>query len=179
MKRIGLLAVCCIALVVLAQTPVKEPQFADVFESITATGDPVPLERETAALRSGGGGFIVASGKAAYEIPGEKSTVRFHAGQLPDFVVRSAFPQTNTDPASMYVLRRLDIKKKRREIAFSTTHITPFGGHSTTNLNANQIPIAFARYGNSSYRITVTSLAPGEYALSRIYGQQVFCFGVD
>ncbi len=40
-------------------------------------------------------------------------------------------------------------------------------------------PISFARYGTSSYRITATNLVPGEYALSRVYGQDVYCFGVD
>jgi hypothetical protein len=49
----------------------------------------------------------------------------------------------------------------------------------TTNLNAGQLPLAFARYGAFSYRVTASNLAPGEYALSRIYGQDVFCFGID
>ena len=111
--------------------------------------------------------------------PGEKSPVRFHRAPELVFIVRSSLAQTDTDPATLYVLRKLDPKKKTREIAFSTGHFTPFGGHATTNLNAGQIPISFARYGTSSYRITATNLAPGEYALSRIYGQDVYCFGVD
>jgi hypothetical protein len=127
----------------------------------------------------GGGGFMVASSKAAYEIPGEKSPVRFHSAPELVFVVRSSLAQTDTDPATFYVLRKLDPKKKNREIAFSTGHFTPLGGHVTTNLNAGQLPLAFARYGASSYRVTASNLAPGEYALSRIYGQDVFCFGID
>jgi hypothetical protein len=179
MNKIAMLAAFLVALTSFAQTTVKEPEFADTFAVLSASGDLVPLERETAKIRAGGGGFMVASSKAAYEIPGEKSPARFHSASELAFVVRSSLAQTTTDPATFYVLRKLDPKKKNREIAFSTGHFTPFGGHATTNLNAGQILLTFARYGASSYRITASNLAPGEYALSRIYGQDVFCFGVD
>ena len=179
MKTIGTLAICVMALVSFAQSPVKEPEFADTFAALSASSDLIPLEHETATIHAGGGGFMIASSKAAYEISGQKSPVRFH--QTPElvFIVRSALAQTDTNPATLYVLRKLDPKKKTREIAFSTGHFTPLGGHATTDLNAGQIPISFARYGTSSYRITAASLAPGEYALSRAYGQDVYCFGVD
>jgi hypothetical protein len=179
MKKILLLATCLVAVMSMAQTPVKEPEFADTFAALTPSGDLSPLERQTAQIHTGAGGFMVASGKAAYEIPGEKSPVRFTAGQPLSFVVRSSLAATDVDPATQFVLRHLDMKKKNREIAFSTTHATPFGAHTNTNLNAGQIPISFAHYGASSYRITASNLPPGEYALSRIYGQEVFCFGVD
>ncbi len=179
MNKIGMLVICLTALVSFAQAPVKEPEFADTFAALSATGDLIPLEHETATIRAGGGGFMVASSKAAYEISGQKSPVRFHQAPELVFIVRSSLAQTDTDPATLYVLRKLDPKKKTREIAFSTGHFTPFGGHATTNLNAGQIPITFVRYGKSSYRITATNLAPGEYALSRVYGQDVYCFGVD
>ena len=179
MNKIAMLATCLVALTSFAQTTVKEPEFADTFAALSASGDLVPLERETATIHAGGGGFIVASSKVAYEIPGEKSPVRFHSAPELVFVVRSSLAQTDTDPATFYVLRKLDPKKKNREIAFSTGHFTPLGGHVTTNLNAGQLPLAFARYGASSYRVTASNLAPGEYALSRIYGQDVFCFGID
>jgi len=180
MNKIAMLATCClVALTSFAQTTVKEPEFADTFAALSTSGDLVSLEHETAKIRASGGGFMVASSKAAYEIPGEKSPVRFHSAPELLFVVRSPLAQTDTDPATLYMLRRLDAKKKNREIAFSTGHFTPLGGHETTNLNAGQIPLAFARYGASSYRITASNLAPGEYALSRVYGEDVYCFGVD
>jgi hypothetical protein len=179
MNKIAILATCLVALTSFAQTTVKEPEFADTFAALSASGDLVPLERETTTIHAGGGGFMVASSKAAYEIPGENSPVRFHSAPELVFVVRSSLAQTDTDPATLYVLRKLNPKKKNREIAFSTGHFTPLGGHMTTNLNAGQLPLAFARYGASSYRVTASNLAPGEYALSRIYGQDVFCFGID
>ena len=179
MKKITASLIFLFAFTALAQAPVKEPEFADTFAALSASSDLVPLEHQTAAIHAGGGGFMVASSKAAYEIPGEKSPVRLHNAPELVFVVRSSIAQTDTDPASLYVLRKLDPKKRNREIAFSTGHFTPLGGHVTTNLNAGQLPITFTRYGASSYRISASNLAPGEYALSRIYGQDVFCFGVD
>jgi hypothetical protein len=179
MNRIGVLAICLTAVVSSAQAPVKEPEFADTFAALSASGDLIPLEHGTATIHAGGGGFVVASSKAAYEISGEKSPVRFNRAPELVFIVRSPVAKTDTDPAALYVLRKLDPKKKTREIAFSTGHFTPFGGHATTNLNAGQIPISFAHYGLTSYRITAANLAPGEYALSRVYGQDVYCFGVD
>jgi hypothetical protein len=179
MKTIGTLATCLMALVSLAQAPVKEPEFADTFAALSTSGGLIPLEHETATIHAGGGGFMVASSKAAYEVSGEKSPVRFPRAPELVFIVRSSLAQTDSDPATLYILRKLDPKKKTREIAFSTGHFTPFGGHATTNLNAGQIPISFARYGISSYRIATANLAPGEYALSRVYGQDVYCFGVD
>ena len=179
MKKTTMFLMFLVALAALAQAPVKEPEFADTFAALSASGDLIPLEHETATIHAGGGGFMVASSKAAYEISGEKSPVRFHRAPELVFIVRSSLAQTDTDPATLYVLRKLDPKKKRREIAFSTGHFTPLGGHATTNLNAGQVPLVFARYGASSYRITASNLAPGEYALSRMYGQDVFCFGVD
>lgn len=179
MKRTAIVVMFLVAMAAVAQAPVKEPEFADTFAGLSPSADLVPLEHQTATIRAGGGGFMVASSKAAYEIPGEKSSVRFHSAPELSFVVRSSFAQTDTNPATVYVLRKLEPKKKNREIVFSSGRFTPFGGHATTNLNAGQIQLTFARYGASSYRISVSNLAPGEYALSRIYGQEVFCFGVD
>ena len=70
MNKIGMLVICLTALVSFAQTPVKEPEFAHTFAALSATGDLIPLEHETATIHAGGGGFMVASSKAAYEISG-------------------------------------------------------------------------------------------------------------
>jgi hypothetical protein len=41
------------------------------------------------------------------------------------------------------------------------------------------LPVEFAKYGNSSFKMTTPALSPGEYALGRAYGPVMFCFGVD
>lgn len=162
----------------IAQAPAPEPEFNDTFAALDA-GKLMPLERQTAAIQGKTSGFIVVSGKAASEFPGDKSPVRFHAGQPLDFVVRSAFAASAVDPATFYVLRRLNAKKKSRELVISSVRVSPLGASTNTNLAQGVLPVAFAKYGGSSFKVTTASLPPGEYALSLSYGQTVFCFGVD
>ncbi len=179
MRRLILSAVlCAAALPVLSQSAVPEPQLPEAFFGLS-DNRLVPLERETAAIHASGGGFIVAKSRAVYEIPGAKSPVRFHSGAPVVFLIRSALAQLSIDPSTQYMLRRLDSKKKDREIVFMTGHFSPVGSSSQTDFNAGQIAVSFARVGESSYQVTASSLPPGEYALSRSYGQDMFCFGVD
>ena len=160
MNKIGTLVICLTTLALFAQAPVKEPEFADTFAAVSASGDLIPLEHQAARIHAGGGGFMIASSKAAYEISGQKSPVRFHQTPESVFIVRSALAQTDTNPATLYVLRKLDPKKKTREIAFSTGHFTPLGGHATTDLNAGQIPNSFARYGTFPTALPPRALLP-------------------
>lgn len=162
----------------LAQATPPEPDFGDVFFRLDA-GKLVPLEKETAAIEGKGGGFMVATAKAFWEVPGPKSPIRFEANTPLEFVVRSALVGTATDPSTMYVLRRMDSKKKAREIVYMTGHYGPVGGSSRTNLSEGVLPVTFARYGAQSFELITGPLPPGEYALSVSYGQTLYCFGVD
>lgn len=99
-----------------AQEAVPEPEFADVFFRLDA-GKLDPLERQTAVIHGKASGFIVMSTKAASEFPGSKSPVRFRADQTLDFVVRSPLAASTVDPNTLYVLRRLNGKKKSRELS--------------------------------------------------------------
>lgn len=161
-----------------AQQPVPEPEFAEEFTALDS-GKLISLERETASIQGGGGGFIVASSKAAYVVAGNKSPVRFHSGQPLDFIVRTAIASTTVDPNTVYVLRKMDSKKKNREIVFSSGHFSPLGGSVNTNLAQGSLPVTFAKYGTSSIKLTAGVLPPGEYALSRASALDLFCFGVD
>jgi hypothetical protein len=179
LKLLGLLLLlgfCPISSV--SQVAPSEPEFADVFFQLEA-GKLIPLERQTATIQGKASGFIVMSSKAASEFPGAKSPIRLHSGQALDFVVRSALAASTVDPATLYVLRKLDSKKKSRELIFMAGHFTPVGGSAKTNLAQGVLPVTFARYGASSIRMTSAPLPPGEYAVSQIYAQTVFCFGVD
>lgn len=150
----------------MPQNAAPEPEFNDVFTALVE-GKLVPLERETATIHAGGGGFMVVGTKAAYEIPGNKSPVRFHTAQSLVFVVRTALASTSVDPSTFYVLRRLDSKKKTREAVIMTGHFSPVGGSTKTNLMNGTLPVSFTHYG------------AGEYALSVSTGPSVFCFGID
>jgi len=162
----------------LAQEPTPEPEFADVFFRLDA-GKLIPLERQNAAIQGKASGFIIMSTKATSEFTGSKSPVRFRSDESLDFVVRSPLASSAVDPNTLYVLRKLNSKKKSRELVIMAGHITPVGGSTKTDLAQGVLPVTFARYGTSSIRMTAGSLPPGEYAVSRLYAQTVFCFGVD
>jgi hypothetical protein len=171
-----LVAVCSLAGV--AQETLSEPEFADVFFRLDA-GKLVPLERQTATIQGKASGFIVMNMKASWEIAGTKSPVRFRSDQPLDFVVRSLLAPSAVDPSTFYFLRKLNIKKKARELVVMVGHASPGGATINNDPAQGALPLTFARYGASSLKMTTGSLPPGEYALSRPYALTVFCFGVD
>jgi hypothetical protein len=172
-----LLPVMLFAVACAAQTAAPEPEMADIFYRLD--GDKlVPLERQAAEIHGGAHGFIVMSMKTASEFPGARSPVRFRSGRL-DFVVRSVIPVTAVDPNTIYCLRKLNTKKKSRELVIMSGHASPVGMSTTTTPAYGMLPVEFSRYGNSSLKMTTGDLPPGEYAVGKPYGPAVFCFGVD
>jgi hypothetical protein len=158
------------------ETP-PEPEMADIFYRLDS-GKLIPLERQAAAIHGGAHGFMVMGMKVASEFPGSKSPVRFNSAHL-DLIVRSIVPVTSVDPNTIYCLRKLNSKKKSRELLFMTGHASPIGGSTTTTPLEGILPVEFSKYGNSSLKMTTGELAPGEYAVGKPYGPAVFCFGVD
>jgi hypothetical protein len=173
-----LLTIVLLAIVVLAQTSTPlEPEMADIFYRLDRD-KLIALERQAAAIKGSAHGFIVMGMKTASEFPGAKSPVRFSSGHL-DLVVRSVIPVTAIDPNTIYCLRKLNPKKKTRELLIMSGHASPVGATTTTTPAQGVLPVAFSRYGNSSLKMTTGELAPGEYAVGKPYGPAVFCFGVD
>jgi hypothetical protein len=174
---VAILIVCSLA-VALAQVSQYEPDFAGVFFRLDA-GKLVPLEKETAAIKGKASGFIVTTAKALWEVPGAKSSTRFEANKPLEFVVRLPLANTSADPSALLFLRKMDSKKKVREIVYMTGHYSPVGGSGKTNLAEGVLPVEFARYGKESIKVVTGPLTPGEYALSVSYGQTLYCFGID
>lgn len=58
-------------------------------------------------------------------------------------------------------------------------HVTPIGMSTKSDLAQGVISITFARYGASSIKLSTSPLPAGEYAVSRLHAQTVFCFGID
>jgi hypothetical protein len=167
-----------IALVCLAQTEIIQPDLADIFYRLDE-GKLIPLERQTAAFKGGAHGFIVMSMKAAAEFPGAKSPVRFRTGERIEFVVRSILSGSTVDPNILYSLRKLESKRKTRQLVIMSGHATPLGGSATVTPAEGTLQVEFSKHGASSYKMIVKDLPPGEYAVGRLYGPSVFCFGVD
>jgi hypothetical protein len=153
---------------------VSEPEFANVFFRLDA-GKLIPLERQAVTnFRTKASGFMVVHAKSVWEFPDAKSPVRLGKGTL-EFVVRMP---AQMDPDGMYHLRKLDCKKKTREMVLATARATPLGASSAAQID-DALPVTFTRYGTSSVKMTVTGLPPGEYAIQPASLQAVFCFGVD
>jgi hypothetical protein len=171
-----LVALCSVA--GPAQATLPEPEFADAFFRLD-TNTLVPLERQTGYIQAKASGFIVMNMKSSFEFPGAKSPVRFRSDQPLDFVVRSPLAPSAVDPSTVYFLRRMQNKKKTRELSLMVGHASPGGATVNNNPAQDALPVTFARYGNSSLKITTGPLPPGEYALGRPYIQTVFCFGID
>jgi hypothetical protein len=151
--RIMLVTLIFCACAGISQETVAEPEFDDVFYQLNA-GKLISLERETAAIRGKASGFVVMSTKAVSEFPGAKSPVRFPPDQPIDFLVRSPLATSTVDPNTLYVLRKLNPKKKSRELVIMAGKVTPIGGSAKTDLAQSVLPVTFARYGASSIKIT-------------------------
>jgi hypothetical protein len=153
-----------------------EPDIADVFWRFD-DGKLVPLERQATGTTHGKVGF--GSMKITAQLPGGKSPVRFRVGELLEFIVRSPMAVT-TDPATIYSLWNLDAKKDRRELVMMTSSGSLF--HATTKTGQSlgkNMTVEFSTYGEWSVKMSTKDLPPGEYAVGRLGGQAVFCFGVD
>jgi hypothetical protein len=121
---------------------------------------------------------LVMGTKTAAEFFGARSPVRFRSGRL-GFVVRSEIPVNAIDPNAIYCLRRLNPRKKSRELLIMSGHASPVGTSTSTTPAQGMLPVEFSRCGESSLKITTGELGPGEYAVGKPYGPAVFCFGAD
>ncbi len=160
-----------------AQTP--EPEYNDVFYRLE-NGKLLPLERQAPrGIKGSAHSFLVVITVKGYAVlQGGRSPVRFHAGEPLEFIVHSQLQSIlGTDPATMYVLRRLNSHRKTRDIELSSGHASLIGA-ATMGVPAETLPLDFVRYGEGSFRVSAGNLPPGEYALGRTYGT-VYCFGVD
>jgi hypothetical protein len=155
-----------------------EPDTAEVFYAL-GDGKLIPLERQIATTVSKTSGLFVMNMRSALEFAGSKSPVRFRSGEPLEFIVRSELAWSDCDPNARYLLRRLDEKKKQRELVVMTGHVTPLGSSTQTGVAQGALPVEFSKYGNNSFKMRAGPLPPGEYALSCIRRQTVFCFGVD
>jgi hypothetical protein len=158
-----------------ANAQVAEPQYINSFYALTPNGNFIDLEYKNVVLHPKG-----------WAVPGYasvKTVADFKPGQSPtrlpasaQFVVRG---RVNVNPATIYELRLLKGSKSHREFVLSQAHGSIVGG--AVNPEEGAIPIRFAEYGSSSFRIIPQQpLAPGEYALVvRGRYSQLYCFGVD
>lgn len=135
-------------------------------------GAVTPLERQDAAAKVKAHGFIVASGSASLQIAGKSSPVRFPHGAPVAIVLNFS-----SDPADLFHLRRLTPDRKARYAVVSRSRATPIGASGATEA---PLPLRFEKDAAvGGYRVEVGTLPPGEYAIGRVGGRTLYCFGVD
>jgi hypothetical protein len=157
----------------------KEPDYVGSFFLLDASGDLKPLERQTAGMKGKVKALGFGGGEASYQVQGEHSTIRIPDGAPVAIIVKLA-KENQDDPASLMDLYTLKSGKNLREITFVKRH---FMGGTNVGAQDKQVELAFAKYGESSVKITPSGALPaGEYAIA-MHGQKslpiVFLFGVD
>jgi len=176
--RLKLFLLLVVAVACFAQSANPEPDIADIFYLLDST-KLTPLERQSATFHGSAHGFIVMSMKSSSEFAGDRSPVRLKGGLPLEFVVRTIIPPAVVDPGTIYCLRKLNVKKKTRELVMMSGHVQPFGASTTVKPEEGSLPVEFSTYGSSSLKMLTKQLAPGEYAVGKFGGPAVFCFGID
>jgi hypothetical protein len=180
--KLNLAAVCLlVSLFIIASGQesgkVQEPEYIGVFFLLEpATGNLIPLERQTpeGKIKLKAMGF--GGGESVLEVKGEKSPVRFRADQKLEFVVLVSSQQT--DPQGIIQFFSLESKKGKRQLVISKAGSMGMSGKSVTSERA--VPFNAAKYGASSFRIVpLQNLVPGEYGLGAPGNHDGFCFGID
>jgi hypothetical protein len=176
--RVKLFLVLIIATACFAQSASPEPDIADIFYLVDGA-KLTSLERQSVTFHGSAHGFIVTSIKSSSEFAGNKSPIRLKSGQPLEFIVRSIIPSSAIDPNTIYCLRKLNGKKKTRELVMMSGHVQPFGVSTTVKPEEGVLPVEFTAYGSSSLKVVTQQLVAGEYAIGKFDGPAVFCFGVD
>lgn len=151
------------------------PQYIGVFEAAIQDDVRVPLERQT--LRAVTEIKFMGYGGAESSVgaTGERSPVRFKAGEPLSFVVR--VQDQHTDPSMIYHLSALKPKKGSRFQSQVKTGSMGLSARSTGQ--DSQLPFDAVSYGAEFVRLTPrTPLPPGEYMIG-LGGLDEFLFGVD
>jgi len=139
-----------------------EPEYASVFYCLGAAGQPVELERHSVDAIFKGSTF-------QYVIPGEKSPVRFSAGDDLQFIVRVT--EDFEKAAATIQFFRFEPLNGKRQLLLKRSDLIS---------NKRSLKLETQKYGQFSLKIVPSSkLAPGEYCISRTTIRQGYCFGVD
>ncbi len=101
-----------------------------------------------------------------YEVTGERSNVRFSRAAIPTMLVRLKSGQRPGEVVELYRFTAVDGKRV-------------IGASRPKKPSPNRVSVTFNEEGGSIVRIVVPTLEPGEYGLSTVLNNEVYCFGID
>ena len=162
-----------------ASAEAGEPEYINVIAARDpATMEWVALERATTTIETRVRGLGLGGGESRGVIQGEKSPVRFKAGQAMEFVVR--VERQDKDPLTLIQFFRLDSAGGRRSLQLANIR-NPFTMRNNSDaLRSHTIAFTAAKMGTNFFVFVPTEpLGPGEYVTGVVGVEVGFNFGVD
>jgi hypothetical protein len=179
MKNLFVIALLFVVLGLKSQVNIKEPEFPGTIVFVNdSIGEGVRLEIQNCYTKASGSASLYVTGvgkaKAFSVVNGAKSNVRIGAKSNLKFLV--TVKDNSVNPTSIINIFPLTPKKDKRIIEVGTS--TTFGGVEQSTIPFLQFTAS--KYGNSSYLVELSNVAPGEYAITLPDSRDLFnMFGID
>lgn len=186
LKTIVLVALAtCFSLMSGYAQDTKEPDFLGDIYFIQTDGTYVKMDREVCSIKTKTnivpGLSILNSVKSFMSIKGPEAKIRVTKDNQPiQFIVKCK--DNSLSPETLISVAQFEKKKKERRFNMGKTSILGGSEYGITE----SLPYEAEKYGESSYKITITGLEPGEYGIM-VSEQDVEpgsyiayrCFGID
>lgn len=138
-----------------------EPEYIGEAYVLTADGSSVNLDKEIGDFTSGISWAHNSWNALNLEVAGGKAQRRFVAGEPLQLVVRAV--DNNSDPLTIISIYKLKAKSKKRLVLISKDNSGTLMKSKTNSKDL--IRFSGKKYGKSSYLISLTDLAKGEYGI--------------
>lgn len=157
-----------------------EPEFTNTVTLVSGV-KPVQLEKQKVVMKTSRNASAVLVGigkvKMLGTVKGERSPIRIMKVDTLHFLVRVG--DNTKDPATVINFAKFQINRDKKTRFIEVESAQTFSA-DTQRDNVDFIQFTAAKYGTSSYLITVINLMPGEYTIT-LDGSRELCqmFGVD
>lgn len=139
-----------------------EPEFEGEVIGVFPDGTTRKFEKHNVRITTGAGvyiaGFAASKQKTKVVIDGGQAGVRFDGSQPIELIVRAK--DNKADPMSIVRIFRMKASKKNRSAV-----IAAVGSFSVSSNTMEYLPFSAAKYGESSYRLTLDKRPTGEYGI--------------
>ncbi len=139
-----------------------EPEFEGEVVGIFPDGTTRKLEKHNVRITTGAGvyiaGFAASKQKTKVVINGSMADTRFDGTEPIEIIVRAK--DNKADPMSIVRIFRMKSSNKNRSAV-----IAAVGSFSVSSNTMEYLPFSAAKYGESSYRLTLDKRPTGEYGI--------------
>ena len=183
-KILFIAALICMSICAYAQQ-IAEPQFVGEVLLVKSETTAVPLEKMTATVKTNAGASLYLTGigsvKSRIHVDGLESKVRCSQVDGPVVLIVRAANNEN-DPSSFIRVFKFEKKGKQRRAEISK--VNTFGGVSNNNFDF--IEFVGEKYGEKSYKLTLSQVEPCEIGVlisnpDKVDEKQMIvrCLGID